>query len=405
MARPTHLNRLSITSISKAKSPCILQDGGGLQLIITSETARKWVLRYTFHGRRQNIGLGNYPVVDLNQARATAEKHRRQVRDGIDPIAQRAIERGNKTTFRETFDLFWQHKKLTLSNGKHVWQWTQTMENHVFPKIGHRSVADITANEILSVLRPIWHEIPETASRTLQRMRAVFETAIVLGLRDKADPCTGITRILGPANKEVRHHPSLEYARVPAFIRQLRQCSSDPITKLAFEFLILTAARPGEVRLADICEIDMKKAVWTIPAARMKSRREHIVPLSSRALEICKEARKITGEAQPLLFPNPAGLPYSDMVFVKMMRDWGIGTKVTAHGFRATFKTWCAEIDKVRDEVSEVALAHVDKDKVREAYKRALYLDERRPLMQRWTAYALATPTSEGKNRKKQKTA
>lgn len=165
------------------------------------------------------------------------------------------------------------------------------------------------------------------------------------------------------------------------------------MTKLALEFLILTAARPGEVRLAPAREIDPKTALWTIPAARMKARREHVVPLSPRALEIYAEARRIAGEHEPLLFPNGQGRPYSDMVFTKMMRDWGNAGKVTSHGFRATFKTWCAEVDKVRDEVSEVALAHVDKNKVREAYKRALYLEERTALMRRWESYVLTPPT------------
>lgn len=392
MPRVAKLQRLSQTAIIKAKAPCILNDGGGLRLVISSPTACKWVFRYTFQGRAKDLGLGAYPIVGLQDARDAAEFMRRQLREGKDPLMERSVQRGKQTTFREAFDSYWEHKKKTLSNGKHIGQWTSTMENYVFPKIGDRSVAEITAQEIVAVFQPMWHEIPETASRTLQRVRAVFETAILLGWRQNADPCTGITRILGPANKNVQHHPSLNYTDTSNFVVRLRASRSEPMTKLALEFLILTAARSGEIRLAPANEIDPKAALWTIRAERMKARREHVVPLSARALEIYKEARKITGEAEPLLFPNVYRRPYSDMVFAKMMRDWGIGGKVTAHGFRATFKTWCAEVDKVRDEVSEVALAHVDKNKVREAYKRALYLEERRTLMQRWADYVLAPP-------------
>lgn len=390
MKRTTALHRLNATAINKTIKPGALQDGAGLMLIIKSPTARKWLVRYTFAGKRRDIGLGPYPEVGLDDAREAAEKIRKQVRDGIDPLSARAVEKGKHVTFKEAFEEFFAHKKKTLSNGKHIAQWTSTMETYVYPKIGHLSVAHITAKQIIDVLTPIWHAKPETASRVLQRIRAVFDVCIVLGYRSTASPCTGVTHILGKLEKDVHHHASIPYTQAPAFVQRLRNSGADPITKLAFEFLILNASRSGEVRLAPAAEVNPRTGLWTIPAERMKSNREHVVPLCSQSLEIYRQARKITGNTV-LLFPSRDGeSPLSDMVFTKLMRDWGIGDVVTAHGFRSTFKTWCAEADKVRDEVSEVALAHIDPDKVRAAYKRAAYLDERKLLMERWAIFLTA---------------
>jgi integrase len=397
MARNISVLRLTPKIIAAAPVPSILEDGAGLKLIIKSETSRQWILRFHLHERRRHMGLGSYPRVGLEEVRATAEKIRRQVREGKDPIIVRQTERGAQTTFRTAFNAFFESRKADLSNGKHIKQWTSTMEAYVFPAIGNRPVADITPLEIIRLLKPIWAEIPDTAERVLQRVNAVFQIAIVLEHRTSANPCTGVKRVLGPLKKNVRHHPSLHYSKLPSFITTLRASNSRAITKLAFEFLILNASRSGEVRLAAASEINPDPGLWTIAEERMKARRPHIVPLSSRSLEIYREARKLTGNVE-LLFPSPSGGAYSDMVFVKMMKDWGMTGNITAHGFRATFKTWCSEIDKARDAVSEVALAHVDKDKVRAAYNHAIYLDERKLLMERWANFATgvtAPPTAE----------
>ncbi len=401
MKRTNALHRLNATAINKTVKPGALQDGAGLMLIIKSPTARKWLLRYTFAGKRRDIGLGPYPEVGLDDAREAAEKIRKQVRDGIDPLTARAEEKGQHVTFKEAFEEFFKHKQKTLSNGKHIGQWTSTMEAYVYPKIGHLSVAHTTAKQIIDLLTPIWHEKPETASRVLQRVRTVFDVCIVLGYRTAANPCTGVIHVLGKLEKDVQHHASLPYSDAPAFVLRLRRSGADHVTKLAFEFLILNASRSGEVRLAPAAEVNPRTGLWTIPPERMKSDREHIVPLSRRSLEIYREVRKITGNTD-LLFPSrDPDKPMSDMVFTKLMRDWGMGADVTAHGFRSTFKTWCAEADKVRDEVSEVALAHVDPDKVRAAYKRAAYLEERKSLMERWATFlTTAQPAKQSTHRR-----
>lgn len=386
MTRTTKLHRITVTAITKAVAPCVLDDGGGLQLAITSATARKWTMRYTHNGRRRMMGLGKYPTVTLDAAREAAATIRKQVSEQRDPILERKIEEGKNKTFKEAFEEFFEDKKKTFSNGKHIYQWTRNMEMYVYPFVGNDSIATITPKQVVDVLRPIWHTMPETASRIHQRMNAVFEKSIVLEERYASNPCSRVSSVLGQIQKNVEHHRALHYSKAPAFITSLRQSTRKPITKLAFEFLILTAARSSQVREAPAHEVNPDTGLWTIPAERMKSRRQHIVPLPPRALEIYQEARRLTGETD-LLFPSDDGKPLSDMTFNKVLRDFNMDGDAVAHGFRSTFKTWCSQVDKMRDEVSEIALAHVDKNKVREAYLRADFVDERKKLMQRWEAF------------------
>lgn len=221
MPRVAKLHRLSQSAITKATAPCILNDGGGLRLVISSPTACKWVLRYTFQGRAKDIGLGAYPIVGLQEARDTAEKMRRLLREGKDPFAERCIQRGRQTTFREAFYSYWEHKKKTLSNGKHIWQWTSTMENHVFPKIGDRSVADITAQEIVAVLQPIWHEIPETGEPYPSAHPRRFRNRHPVGM---APEC-------GPVH---RHHAHTWASQ--------QKCSAPPVSEILRNLELCTSA-------------------------------------------------------------------------------------------------------------------------------------------------------------------
>jgi len=257
-----------------------------------------------------------------------------------------------------------------------------------FPSIGKRPIADITAAEIIDVLKPIWNDKPETAKRVLQRMRAVFEAAIVRGDRQTAAPTTGVKTVLGTRPRaSQRHHAALPFAEVPTFIRHLHHQTGLPTTRLAFEFLILTAARSNEIRSATWDEFDLVGALWTIPAIRMKARDPHVVPLSDRAVAVLKTTRAANPESD-LVFPGAKpGRPLSDMTLTKVLRSAGLGGRATAHGFRSSFKDWCAEIAQVRDEVSEAALAHKIPNKVRAAYLRTSFLDERRAIMQRWADY------------------
>lgn len=327
--------------------------------------------------------------MSLDGARRKSEDLRRAARDGRDARAEaKRAQRSTGVTFRQEFEDFFAVRGQQLSNGKHVAQWSTTMETYVFPVLGRRPVAEITAAEVLAVLEPIWFAKPETASRVLQRMNAIFDSAILRGNRERANPCIGVTRELGTEHRKVMHHAALPWQDVPGFVRDLRQRPVMPATKLVFEFLILTATRSSEARGALWTEVDLERRVWTIPGSddntgrRMKSGVEHVVPLSGRAIAILHEARGL--HDGPLVFPGTKGQPLSDNTLSKLMRDAGLAG--TPHGFRSAFKDWASEAG-VRDEVSEAALAHADPDKVRAAYRRTRFLQERVELMERWAGH------------------
>jgi integrase len=263
------------------------------------------------------------------------------------------------------------------------------METYVFPRIGDRPVGEVTSGEVLAVLEPIWHSKRETAKRVLQRMRAVFDAAILRNWRERASPCIGVAQALGgTAHRVVQHHRALPYEQVPSFLKLLHASHARPETKLALEWLILTATRSGETRNAAWSEIDDARGIWTIPTTRMKGGREHQVPLPQRCLEILADARRF-GPSTQMLFPNArTGKALSDMAFTKLLRDLDLAAQATAHGFRSSFRDWATEVDKIREVVAEAALAHSVSDKTEAAYRRTTYLDERRALMQRWADYA-----------------
>jgi integrase len=367
------------------------EDGGGLRLVVEESGARRWVLRVTIAGKRHNRGLGPFPLVTLDAARDRAIDMRRAAREGRDLAQERRQQVARATTFRQAFDVMFDLRQQGLSNAKHLKQWPATMETYVFPRIGSRPVGDVTHADILEVLEPIWYEKPETAKRVLQRIEAVFKSAILRGQRDKASPCIGVAQELGVRHRDIEHHRALPYAELPAFIKRLHACPSEPATKLAFEWLILTATRSGETRGALWSEIDEAKALWTIPKQRMKANVEHVVPLSRRCLEVAKQARALN-PLSDLLFPGSrTGKELSDMTLTKLLRDNGQADRATAHGFRSSFRDWCTEVDKTREVVAEAALAHQVRDKAEAAYRRAAYLDERVQLMARWAAYCITS--------------
>jgi integrase len=376
-------------------------DGRGLYLLVTSTGARRWILRTLIKGgRRCEIGLGSLYDVDIDEARDKASELRRAARMGRDPIVERRARLAAVMTYRQTFDVLIGIKGRSLSNAKHLAQWRSTMETYVFPRIGDRPVSEIASGEVLAVLEPIWHDKPETAKRVLQRMSAVFDSAILRNWRERASPCIGVAQALGgTSHRVVRHHRALPYVRVPAFLTMLRHSQARPETKLAFEWLILTATRSGETRRAVWSEIDEARALWVIPSHRMKGsqqrRKEHRVPLSPRCLEILAAARALRLGSE-LVFPNrQTGKALSDMVFIKLLRDLGLGGEATAHGFRSSFRDWATEIDKVREVVAEAVLAHSVRDKTEGAYRRTTYLGERRELMERWATFLQRKPMNE----------
>jgi integrase len=395
LARTLVFHRLSATFVRQCGAPGVYQDGGGLRFRVYSNGTRLWVMRIVAAGRRRDISLGAFPTISLAEARCHAGAIRKAVAEGRDPIAEKQAARvvavplpmanslqDERPTFGHCWDTYWAAKEPQLSNGKHRDQWVATMKTYVLPYFGRRPVADIKPSEVIEILNPIWHTKEETARRVLQRIDAVFVSAITRELRDKASPCTGVARELGTRRRDQAHHAALPHAEVPAFVQRLQMRKGPLGSRLAFEFLIITATRSGETRGATWNEVDLEARCWTIAAARMKARIEHIVPLSDRAVAILRQAKSERGGSS-LCFPNAKGKPFSDMVFTKTLRDMGLGKRATAHGFRTAFKVWAAE-NGVRDEVSEAALAHTDPNKVRAAYRRTSFIEERRGVMQAW---------------------
>jgi integrase len=381
-------NRLSAVKVARLRVPGIYEDGSGLRLIVTDRGAKRWVLRLTIGGRRTNRGLGVYPDVTLEAARREAEKLRGGARAGRDIRAEE--RRGRRmtadVTFRQAFEGFFAIKKPSLRNAKHANQWRSMMSRYVFPAIGDKLVGEITAQEVIAILQPIWLTKPETARRCLQRMEATFESAILRGYRERASPCVGVRRELGSRRPPVRHYRSLPWKEVPAFVRALGQRRMLPSTKLALAFTVHTCCRSEEVRGARWEEIDFGAQEWRVPRERMKMKVEHVVPLSMQAIAILRTAKTFRplDRRCALVFPSTNGRMLSDNALSKFMRDNEIAG--TPHGFRTSFKTWAAE-HGVRDEVSEAVLAHGDPNKVRAAYRRTTYLDERRELMRQWSDF------------------
>lgn len=383
-------NRLTALKVAKLKVPGLYEDGAGLRLVVTAVGTKRWVLRLTINGHRVERGLGVWPDVSLDDARKKAAPMRQAAKDGIDiRKEQRRISKAKGVSFTQAFEDFFAIRKQHLSNGKHVQQWQNTMRDYVFPTIGKRPAADITAGEMIDVLKPIWFDKPETAGRVLQRVKATFDSAILRGTREKANPCIGVAQEFGSLRRTVQHHPALPWPEVPAFVQTLRRSAATETTRLLFEFLILTVARSGEARGALWEEIDLAQKTWSIPGLsvetdrRMKNRETHIIPLSKQALRVLKKVRKLNPQAS-LIFPGANELPLSDNTLSKLMRDGAVAG--TPHGFRSAFKDWAAERG-VRDEVSEAALAHSDRDKVRAAYRRTRFLEERKILMQSWSDF------------------
>lgn len=276
------------------------------------------------------------------------------------------------------------------SNGKHVDQWINSLRGYAFPVFGHKPVSEITTPDVLEALSKIWTNKPETARRLRQRIRTVLDWARAAGHRSGDNPIDLIGQALPRHAHKVAHHDALPYCEVAAFIARLRESRADDVTKVAFEFLILTAARTREVRLAAWSEIDFEGALWAVPAERMKARREHVVPLPPRAIVLLKELRDRTlgPDTNGLIFADPrTGAPLSENRFLNARDAISYADRCTPHGFRSSFRDWAAEETDFPAEVTEMALAHTIKNKAEAAYRRGDLLAKRRELMHEWARY------------------
>jgi hypothetical protein len=274
---------LSAAMVRTVNRPGMYADGNGLNLKVVSSGAKRWVQRVTIGGKRHNLGLGGYPAVSLAEARELAAENQRAIRQGRDPLAEKHqaeedLRRPPVPAFTQAAEQVIEMRRPTWSNTKHASQWENTLRTYAHPVIGRKPVDEITTADVLAVLTPIWTVKPETASRVRQRLETVLDWTVAQGWRADNPAGKAILRVLPRISRLKGHHTALPYGDVPDALRQVRESTADPVTRLSFEFLVLTAARSGEVRLAMWEEMEVESSTWKVPAARMKARREHRGP-------------------------------------------------------------------------------------------------------------------------------
>ncbi|MFN2447111.1 MAG: tyrosine-type recombinase/integrase, partial [Vicinamibacterales bacterium] len=293
--------RLTWARIKALRTPGRYADGGGLYVLVDPLGAKRWVLRVVIAQRRCDLGLGGLSTVSLAEARDEAARLRKVARRGGDPMAERRASRTVVPTFRDAATRVHAAHAPTFKSLKHRAQWLASLEAAAFPLLGDRPVNTITPADVLAVLAPVWTKKPETARRIKQRMKSVLDWAQACGYRTGSNPVDGVAKALPKSKKMARHHAALPYAKVPAFLKALQCGSIGPSTRLALEFLILTASRTSEVLQAQWDEIDEDGRTWTVPAERMKAGRPHRVPLSDPCMEILTEARALA-DGGPYIF-------------------------------------------------------------------------------------------------------
>ena len=373
-------------------------DGGGLNLLVKESGARSWVYRFMLKGKSRDLGLGaasGPDAISLAKARDLASAHRLKVKAGIDPLAERHREAAEAiaaaqaakiagVTFRHVAEAYIAANEGSWRNDKHRQQWRNTLASYVYPVMGELPVADIGTAHVLQILEPIWQEKPETASRIRGRIEALLDAAKARGYREGENPARWrghIAQILPARSKLTRgHHKAMPYAELPLFMSQLR--AREAMAALALEFVILTATRTSELLGAKWGEVDLEKAIWTIPALRMKAGKEHRVPLSPRAIEILQTVNLKSSE---WLFPSEKGGKLSTMAMSMLLRRMKLDC--TVHGFRSAFRDWTAECTGYAHEVCEMALAHTIGNKAEAAYRRGDMFEKRRRLMGDWATY------------------
>ena len=380
--RGRHPDKALSAAFVRSAPPGRHADGNGLYLFVQPTGTRSWVQRLVIRGRRRELGLGAATLVPLAKAREQALANRMLARSGGDPLSEKRRIQG-VPTFAEAAQRVLEQKRGGWRGRWHAQNWWRSMERYAFPRIGARPVSEVDTADVLEILTPIWHVKAETARAVRQRIRSVIEWAVALDMRND-NPCDRVLPVLGPQNDIVTHRQALPHRDVAAAIETVRAGAAQPAVKLAFEFLVLTATRSGEVRGAQWAEIDTTDHVWTLSAQRMKAKREHRVPLCGRALEVLDAARALGG-GNPLVFPMRSGRPISASTLLKMLNDLRIAA--VPHGFRSSFRDWAAEKTDHPREVIEAALAHVVQNKVEAAYARSDLFERRRLLMDDWAGY------------------
>lgn len=384
------------------KRPGRYCDGGNLYLQVRRSTSKKspdsvnksWAFRYVRHDKQTWIGLGPYPDISLAEARELATQQRKKLLQGIDPLTDKRarqrdarVARGNMLSFADCAERYVESQSPGWSNPKHIDQWRNTLKNVAGPIFGHLPVDQIDTALVMRCIEPLWTTKTETASRLRGRIESVLDWATVRGYRGGDNPARWrghLDKLLPRASlvARVKHHAALPYTEVGKFMQQLRADSG--VASRALEFTILTAARTNEVLQAEWSEFDLDLKTWFVPAERMKSKREHRVPLSDAAVEAIDGVRR---KSERYVFPgHKRGSHLSSVAMLQVLKRLG-RTDITVHGFRSTFRDWCAETTNYPADVAEMALAHVLRDKTEAAYRRGDLLEKRARLMLEWARY------------------
>lgn len=398
------INRLSATDLRRNK-PGLYFDGGGLALQVTAARdgkgfSRSWIFRWTRGERTRSMGLGSVITVSLAEARAAALECRKLLLAGIDPIAHRDSERAAKVaasaksmTFEQAAGAYIAAHRAEWRSQQHAAEWPSSLRKHIYPTLAKIDVGAIDTALVIKALQPIWSTVPETASRLRGRIEMILDWSTVAGLRQGDNPARWSGHLehllAAPGKRRVQHLAAMPWRDVPEFMVKLR--ATDTTTARAMEFVILTAARRGEVRFATWNEIDFSTATWAIPGSRMKAGKEHRVPLSARAVEILRSMPRMND----FIFPG-RDRALGKGAFGRLFKRLGHGD-VTLHGFRSAFRDWAGESTAFPAEIAEAALAHAVGNKVERSYRRGDALEKRRRLMEAWADYcSKPAPAAEG---------
>lgn len=382
MKRPKQLSAAFVRSVSRPGRYGDGYGGFGLSLLVkpmsSGRLSKSWSQRVRINGRPSNLGLGAYPIVTLAEARRKAIQNRRAIEQGKDP------RRGGVPTFEQAVGKVIElYRKTWKPGGKSEAQWRASLTRYAMPKLGRMKVDKITTGDVLGVLTPIWNTKRVTAQRVRSRIGAIMKWAVAKGYREDNPAGDAIAAALPRGGVQKKHFPALPHGQVGAALETVRASGSWIGLRLVVEFMILTATRSGEARLATWEELDLEAATWTIPSTRMKFGRAHRVPLSAATIAVLQQAREIPGDTG-LIFPSATGKTLSATAPSVFLHDLGI--EAVPHGFRSSFRDWCSETGVDRA-VAEAALAHVVKNKVEAAYARSDLFDRRRRLMADWAHY------------------
>jgi integrase len=376
------MKRHALTFMEAKKfGPGKYADGEGLWLFKSSAEAGKWIVRLVVSGKRREMGLGRWPDVSIAEARERAADARKQLRDGLDPIEERAKQKykPKRLTVAEAIEDCFRARQAELKNDGQAGRWMSPLRVHVIPKIGPTPVEDVDQHILRSVFEPIWHEKPDVARKAMNRMNLTLKHAAALGLDVDLQATMKMRALLGKRRHEVQHIPSLPYNEAPAFYRML--CEKEFVTALALRFLMLTVARTSEVRFATFDEIDNN--IWHLPPERTKTGRDHRIPLTDEAIKVLELAKN--DRPDRLIFPSPTERPLSDAAMAAFMKREGFTAR--PHGLRATFRTWAENETDADWETKEAALGHTIGNQVERAYQRSDLLAKRHQLLDEWANF------------------